>query len=69
MSIKYRVPVLLFGMLLFSSCSTVRVNSNPRGANVFIDGKDTGKCAPTGFQVRSLPTDNLLETGAESEAV
>ena len=39
-----------------SGCSTVSVVSTPANAQVFIDGKDTGKVTPTGLRVHALPS-------------
>jgi len=46
------ITVLLLIMSIISGCSSIGVYSNPSGAKIFIDEKDTGEVTPKSIGVR-----------------
>lgn len=46
--------VLLLAMCIMSGCSTIGIYSDPSGAKIFINDKDTGKITPTLLRARHL---------------
>lgn len=46
--------LLLMASCLATGCSSIRVNSNPSGAHVLMNGVDTGRLTPTSIRVRDL---------------
>ena len=46
--------VLVLVMSIMSGCSTIGVYSNPSGAKIFINEKDSGKVTPSSIKARHL---------------
>ena len=46
--------VLLLAMFIISGCSSIGVYSNPSGAKIFINDKDTGRVTPASLRTRHL---------------
>jgi len=66
--IKYLVllVIIIFGILLNSGCSailfgpsgSIEITTNPSGAKIFLDGKDTGKITP--YTLTNISTGNHI---------
>ncbi len=53
-------------VLFVTSCSSVRISSRPAGANIFINGEDTGLLTPAAIRVTKLPK-GLLDIEARKK--